>query len=69
MSISLAKLAEEKHARAAYTFLAVGDGDVNQLGVLGLLGSREYQGRVGGGILWLVLANGCEREALVSTYG
>jgi hypothetical protein len=47
-------------------FLAVGDGSVNELGVLGLLGSGKNQGRVGGGILRLVLADGCEREALVS---
>lgn len=42
--------------------LAVSDSVVNQLGVLGLLGSGENEGRVGGGILWLVLADGCEGE-------
>ena len=38
----------------------VGDGIVNELGVLGLLGSGEDEGGVGGGILRLVLANGGE---------
>jgi hypothetical protein len=33
---------------------------VNELGVLGLLGGGEDEGRVGGGILRLVLANGGE---------
>jgi hypothetical protein len=36
----------------------VGDGIVDELGVLGLLGSGEDEGGVGGGILRLVLANG-----------
>jgi hypothetical protein len=36
------------------------DSIVNELGVLGLLGSGEDEGRVGGGILGLVLANGGE---------
>ncbi len=40
--------------------LGLGDGDIDQSGVLGLLGGGEDQGRVGGGILGLVLANGCE---------
>ena len=40
--------------------LAVGDSLVDELGVLGLLGSGEDEGRVGGGILRLVLANGGE---------
>lgn len=38
--------------------LAVLNGGVDQLGVLGLLGSGQDQGRVGGGILGLVLADG-----------
>ena len=38
----------------------VGDGIVDELGVLGLLGGGEDEGRVGGGILRLVLANGGE---------
>ena len=38
----------------------VGDSIVNELGVLGLLGSGEDEGGVGGGILRLVLANGGE---------
>ena len=40
--------------------LAVGDSIVDELGVLGLLGGGEDEGRVGGGILRLVLANGGE---------
>lgn len=39
-------------------FLGVGNGDIDQLGVLGLLGGNEDQRRVGGGILGLVFANG-----------
>lgn len=46
--------------------LAVLNGNVDELGVLGLLGSSEDQGRVGGGILWLVLANSY-RKASVPT--
>lgn len=38
----------------------VGDSIVNELGVLGLLGGGEDEGRVGGGVLRLVLANGGE---------
>ena len=38
--------------------LAVSHRLVDELGVLGLLGGREDQGRVGGGILGLVFANG-----------
>ena len=38
----------------------VRDSIVNELGVLGLLGGGEDEGRVGGGILRLVLANGGE---------
>ena len=36
----------------------VRNSSVNELGVLGLLGSGEDEGRVGGGVLRLVLANG-----------
>jgi hypothetical protein len=43
----------------ATLLLAVGDGSVYQLGVLGLLGGGQDERRVGGGILGLVLANGC----------
>lgn len=43
----------------AAVLLAVGDGGIHQRGVLGLLGCREDQGRVGGGILGLVLGDGC----------
>lgn len=42
----------------ATLLLAVGDGSVYQLGVLGLLGGSQDERRVGGGILRLVLANG-----------
>lgn len=38
--------------------LTVGDGGIDELGVLWLLGGSEDQRWVGGGILWLVLANG-----------
>lgn len=39
--------------------LAVLNGDVHQLGVLGLLGGSQDERGVGGGILGLVLADGC----------
>ena len=42
----------------ATLLLAVGNGLVDESGILGLLGSREDQGGVGGGILGLVLADG-----------
>ena len=38
--------------------LAVSDGSVNELGVLGLLGGSEDERWVGGGILGLVLVDG-----------
>lgn len=40
--------------------LSVLNGLVDELGVLWLLGGGEDQGGVGGGILRLVFANGCE---------
>jgi hypothetical protein len=43
----------------ATLLLSVVDGNIDQLGVLGLLGGSENERRVGGGILRLVLANGC----------
>jgi hypothetical protein len=49
----------------ATLLLSVVDGDIDQLGVLGLLGGSEDEGGVGGSILRLVLANGY-RERLVS---
>lgn len=52
-------------SRKTYVLLAVLDSGVNQLGVFGLLGGREDEGRVGGGILGLVLANGCETSAII----
>lgn len=45
-------------ALALAGLLGGGNGLVNELGVLGLLGGSEDQGRVGGGILGLVFANG-----------
>jgi hypothetical protein len=45
-------------ALALAGLLGGGNGLVDELGVLGLLGGGEDQGRVGGGILRLVLANG-----------
>ena len=42
----------------AALLLGVVDGHIHELGVLGLLGGGQDQGRVGGGILRLVLANG-----------
>lgn len=39
--------------------LAVGNGSVDESGILGLLGSSQDQGGVGGGILGLVLADSC----------
>lgn len=38
--------------------LAIRDGLVDELGVFGLLGGGEDEGRVGGGVLRLVLADG-----------
>jgi hypothetical protein len=43
----------------ATLLLSVVDSDVDQLGVLLLLGGSEDERRVGGSILRLVLANGC----------
>lgn len=43
----------------AALLLADGNSLVNQLGVLGLLGRGQNQRGVGGGILGLVLGNGC----------
>jgi len=45
-------------ALAVRVLLAVGDGVVNELGIVGLLGGSQDQGRVGGSILRLVLVNG-----------
>lgn len=45
--------------RATLLALDVGNGGVQHSGVLGLLGGRENEGGVGGGVLGLVLANGC----------
>jgi hypothetical protein len=44
--------------------LAVGNGVVNQLGILGLLGSSQDERGVGGGILGLVLGDGYEEVSL-----
>lgn len=45
--------------------LAVSDSGVDQGSVLGLLGGSQDQGGVGGGILGLVLADGCDTLALI----
>jgi hypothetical protein len=39
--------------------LAVGNSIVDELSIVGLLGGSEDQGGIGGGILGLVLGNGC----------
>jgi hypothetical protein len=39
--------------------LAVLNSNVDKLSIFGLLGSREDEGGVGGGILWLIFADGC----------
>jgi len=44
----------------ALLLLGLSDGGVDQRGILVLLGSSQDQGRVGRGILRLVLANGCK---------
>jgi hypothetical protein len=43
----------------AALLLAVGNGSIDQLGVLGLLGSSQDEGGVGGSILRGVLGDGC----------
>jgi hypothetical protein len=43
----------------AALLLGPGNGGVQERGILGLLGRGEDQGRVGGGVLGLVLADGC----------
>jgi hypothetical protein len=60
-----ARYEKQVTSRKTYVLLAVLDSGVDQLGVFGLLGSREDQGRVGGGILRLVLADGCETSAII----
>ena len=42
-----------------HMLLAVLNRDIHQLSILGLLGGGEDERRVGGGILRLVLFNGC----------
>jgi hypothetical protein len=39
-------------------FLTVGDGDIDELGILGFLGGCENEGRVCGRVLGFVFANG-----------
>jgi hypothetical protein len=55
----LAELDEEV-VQGRVNLLGLGNGSVKQRSVLGLLGGGEDQGRVGGSILRLVLANGGE---------
>jgi hypothetical protein len=52
----------------ATLLLSVVNGDIDQLGVLGLLGGSENERRVGGGILRLVLANGYWNVSYCSLY-
>jgi hypothetical protein len=44
--------------------LGLGNGGVQKLGILGLLGGGKDKGGVGGGILGLVLANGCDTVSM-----
>src|SRR5207253_1263662 len=46
--------------------LGLGNGGVQERGILGLLGGGEDQGGVGGGILGLVLADGCGTVSMSS---
>lgn len=48
---------------ALAVLLAVGNGRIDECGILGLLGRGQDQGGVGGGILGLVLADGCDTLA------
>lgn len=50
---------------ALAVLLAVGNGGIDESGVLGLLGSSQDQGGVGGGVLGLVLADGWDMLALL----
>lgn len=50
----------------ATLFLGVLDGVVNQFGILGLLGGGEDERRVGGGILGLVLSDGCVTISIIT---
>lgn len=52
----------------AALLLGVGNGVVDELGVLGLLGGSQDQGRVGGSILRLVLANGSKVTCLLVSW-
>ena len=49
--------------------LGLSDGVVDQGRILGLLGGGEDEGGVGGGILGLVLANGCNSRQYGNSYG
>ena len=55
--------------RTTLLVLYVGNGGVQHSGVLGLFGGRENEGGVGGGILGLVLANGCGSVSIGSYRG
>jgi hypothetical protein len=52
----------------ATLLLAVGHGSVDKFGILGLLRRSQDQGGVGGGILGLVLADGCGTLAIVQLF-
>jgi hypothetical protein len=47
-------------------FLAVLNGNINELGIFGLLGGCENEGRVCGSVLGLVFADGCNLSVLYS---
>ena len=55
--------------RASLLALDMGNGGIQHSGVLGLLRGRENEGGVGGGILGLVLANGCGIVSISSGRG
>ena len=50
-------------------FLAILNRGVHQLGIFGLLGGGEDEGGVGGGILRLVLFDGCSRGSVLKSCG
>ena len=51
--------AYEQRAGFAYLFLSVLNSNIHQLSILGLLRGSKNERWVGGGILWLVLVDGC----------
>jgi hypothetical protein len=47
-----------------YLLLAILDSSIDELGVFGLLRCGKDEGRIGGGILWLVLLDGYESVSI-----